>query len=114
MLSIPVPRRLEAVERPWSLPVPLRLGSKGEGCKLIGVCSRSLVGCLCRSLTGACALCGVLIDALRACCLGLLARRERRGLSVLQANIGVGLFLSADRRLNRLVESEMSPRWCST
>jgi len=33
MSSIPVPMRLEAVERPWPLPVPLRLGPKGEGCK---------------------------------------------------------------------------------
>ena len=35
-----------------------------------------------------------LIDALRACCLGLLARRKRRGLSVPLANVG-GCFFFA-------------------
>jgi len=33
MLFIPVPMRLEAVERLWWLPVPLRLGTFGKGCK---------------------------------------------------------------------------------
>ena len=33
MSYIPVPMRLEAVARLWSLPVPLRLGTYGKGCK---------------------------------------------------------------------------------
>ena len=52
----------------------------------------SSMGSLCRCLTGACALCGVLIDALRAYCVGQLARRKRRGLSVPLANVGGCFF----------------------
>jgi len=46
---------------------------------LTRVVNRLFVGSLYRCLTGACALCGVLVGALRADCLGLLARRKRRG-----------------------------------
>ena len=34
MSFIPVPMCLEVVERPWSLSVPLLLGTFGKGCKL--------------------------------------------------------------------------------
>ena len=53
----------------------------------------SSMGSLSRCLTGACALCGVLIGALRAYCVGQLARRKRRGLSVPLANVGGCFFL---------------------
>ncbi len=52
----------------------------------------SSMGSLSRCLTGACALCGVLIGALRAYCVGQLARRKRRGLSVPLANVGGCFF----------------------
>ena len=69
---------------------------------LTRVVNRSLVGSLYRCLTGACALCGVLIGALRAGCLGLLARRKRRGAECpARANICASFF-DVDRWLSRL------------
>jgi len=90
MSSDPVPMRLEAVERLLSFP------AVRDGGLMARVVNESLLG----AFVGAWrvpALCAAfLIDALRACCLGLLARRKRRELSVLLANICV-CCVSIDR-----------------